>query len=411
MNALRLLKWRRCRLLCYCLALLCLYLFWAFMRNGNTIPLNRVFSDSSISDKLPITVGGFTEETLHSPLNKLIGCNTANRVGFDREMVHSELKWVHTSQFQKQLNHYLGNMVRDYSLPECNRLVLFFPATGAFQRDVFLDPSEETDFTAIFVANYLRLHMIPLIIDSWKGPLIIVIYIPSLRQEAVVNEFLSTAQFPANAQVYIFKPREDCFDAKHLPINLMRNLAIHYVQTSHYVVLDTDLRFSQQLYESLQRVSSAVWRSRYSVVVIPVFHLSEWVVKVKKCGSFLNCTLLSYEKAPSTLSRLRSCVKSGKCQVTWKATPSDLQTAESWLAGKRSLDRLSCYPLSEVSPYVVLRRHPSVPLFDPVFYGYEGNIKMYFEELRYYSNEWYVLKDGFVVNLIHPKSTYRLRNE
>lgn len=72
------------------------------------------------------------------------------------------------------------------------------------------------------------------------------IYIPSLRQEAVVNEFLSTAQFPANAQVYIFKPREDCFDAKHLPINLMRNLAIHYVQTSHYVVLDTDLRFSRQ---------------------------------------------------------------------------------------------------------------------------------------------------------------------
>ena len=48
------------------------------------------------------------------------------------------------------------------------------------------------------------------------------------------------------------------------------------------------------------------------------------------------------------------------------------------------MDRLSCYPLSEVSPYVVLRRHPSVPLFDPVFYGYEGNIKMYFEELRYY---------------------------
>lgn len=105
-----------------------------------------------------------------------------------------------------------------------------------------------------FNSSYLRLHMIPLIIDNWKGyqsllciyrsPLIFVIYIPSLRQETVVNAFLSTAQFPVNAQVYLFKPREDCFDAKNLPINLMRNLAIQYVQTSHYVVFDMDLRFS-----------------------------------------------------------------------------------------------------------------------------------------------------------------------
>ena len=73
-------------------------------------------------------------ESLHLPLNKLIGYNTASRVDYDRHAIQTQLEWVYTSEFQKRLNHYLGNMVRDYTSPVCNELSLFFPANGAFQK-------------------------------------------------------------------------------------------------------------------------------------------------------------------------------------------------------------------------------------------------------------------------------------
>lgn len=132
--------------------------------------------------------------------------------------------------------------------------------------------------------------------------MIIVIFVPSIKQEAVVNEFLFSYSFGENVQVYLFQPREDCFNAKHLPINLMRNLAIRHVQTTHYVVFDMDVRLSRppptpslsiaQLYATLQRVPPSVWKNRYSVVLIPVFFLDKDVVRVEDCASFKNCTLL-----------------------------------------------------------------------------------------------------------------------
>ena len=77
------------------------------------------------------------------------------------------------------------------------------------------------------------------------------------------------------------------------------------------------------------------------------------------------------------------------------------------------MEKLSCYPFDDYSPYAVLRRHPSVPLYDPLFYNYGRNKDIFFEELRYYcelarplshvARDWFVLREAFVVDLIHPK--------
>lgn len=45
---------------------------------------------------------------------------------------------------------------------------------------------------------------------------------------------------------------------------------------------------------------------------------------------------------------------------------------------------MTCFPYKGIEPYVILRRHPLVPLFDPSFYDYGGNKQILIERLRYF---------------------------
>lgn len=45
---------------------------------------------------------------------------------------------------------------------------------------------------------------------------------------------------------------------------------------------------------------------------------------------------------------------------------------------------MDCFPYKGIEPYVVLRRHPLVPLFDPAFYDYGGNKQILIERLRFF---------------------------
>lgn len=76
------------------------------------------------------------------------------------------------------------------------------------------------------------------------SPIIFVIYISTESQASVVSQFLLAKDFPEQVQIYTYEGKEGCFDNKHFPINKLRNMAIQYVQTTHYIVLDMDVSLS-----------------------------------------------------------------------------------------------------------------------------------------------------------------------
>lgn len=88
---------------------------------------------------------------------------------------------------------------------------------------------------------------------------------------------------------------------KHFPINKLRNLAIDFVTTTHYIVLDMDVHLSSMMrlliphsidnvYESLMNVPSFQWNDYHTVVIVPLFFFTSEGVNVADCNNLKNCT-------------------------------------------------------------------------------------------------------------------------
>ena len=61
-------------------------------------------------------------------------------------------------------------------------------------------------------------------------------------------------------------------ESTHVPINLLRNLCIRQVLTSHYIVLDAGAMPSDNLYTTLRSIPSELLsKDKYAFMVSPIF--------------------------------------------------------------------------------------------------------------------------------------------
>ena len=58
------------------------------------------------------------------------------------------------------------------------------------------------------------------------------------------------------------------------PINVLRNLGIRNVETSHFIVLDMDLMLGRNVHDELEKLPGWLKESNNSAVIIPLFFLS-----------------------------------------------------------------------------------------------------------------------------------------
>lgn len=79
-----------------------------------------------------------------------------------------------------------------------------------------------------------------------SSPIIFVIYISTEKQSDIVTKFLLSKHFSEDVQIFTFEGKSSCFSMKHFPINKLRNLAIDFVTTTHYIVLDMDVHLSSK---------------------------------------------------------------------------------------------------------------------------------------------------------------------
>lgn len=87
---------------------------------------------------------------------------------------------------------------------------------------------------------------------------------------------------------------------KYFPINELRNLAIRNIETSHFVVLDSDLMVSgcsvnefslDNSYDELMMIPESIHSRTDSAVILPVFFYNEKLM-LKHCNTIENCTQL-----------------------------------------------------------------------------------------------------------------------
>lgn len=98
----------------------------------------------------------------------------------------------------------------------------------------------------------------------------------------------------SNVPYYVLENRTQFIESGIYPINVLRDLAIESVETTHYLMLDGDVVVSSTLEKNIEKFTP-VLNDHYSFLLIQLFKFSPYVNntlcrKSGKCGSLLGAT-------------------------------------------------------------------------------------------------------------------------
>ena len=124
--------------------------------------------------------------------------------------------------------------------------------------------------------------MLPQILSRWPGRYVIVISTSAKKQQETI-QMIGSIHIPDRVTTIVYTTTSSVF-----PINLLRNLGIRNIQTSHFMILDMDLMLSSNMYSELQRLPKWLKRSSRSVIMIPLFFLSRSKI-LQYCAQLEDC--------------------------------------------------------------------------------------------------------------------------
>eukprot|EP00550_Attheya_septentrionalis_P011365 CAMPEP_0198303322 /NCGR_PEP_ID=MMETSP1449-20131203/56827_1 /TAXON_ID=420275 /ORGANISM="Attheya septentrionalis, Strain CCMP2084" /LENGTH=463 /DNA_ID=CAMNT_0044005809 /DNA_START=606 /DNA_END=1997 /DNA_ORIENTATION=- len=288
---------------------------------------------------------------------------------------------------------------------------------------------DATSTTLVVQASLDRLWILKETCRRWSDPIVVVVY---LEEHGVLPDV------PCPQLRFLSHPSAT---GTHYPINVMRNIGLDAVTTSHILVLDIDFIPSTDLNIIIQdtiRSQMSLPESQKSAkeaIVVPAFErtLAEPCKTMDECKSHM-------EKDPQFIPRsiegLRGCVSAKDCivfqsDVNWDGHAST--NSKAWLKGdwyeeadkskgegdNLPIKEIKCFDSIRYEPYVVLPwcpmkgsneqlsnpRRPIAPYFDERFHGYGKNKIQHVSHLRFLGYSWRILPRGFVLHHPHPPST------
>lgn len=120
----------------------------------------------------------------------------------------------------------------------------------------------------LFTFRSSRLFMLPQILSRWPGRYVIVISTSKSKLRETLKR-LGSIHLPERVTTLVYTVQSSVF-----PINLLRNLGIRNIQTSHFMVLDMDLMLSRNMYAELKRLPDWLKASEKSAILVPLFFLN-----------------------------------------------------------------------------------------------------------------------------------------
>ena len=159
------------------------------------------------------------------------------------------------------------------------------------------NPNDFDDITLITILTLVRKDRLPYLMKRWKHRINMVIFvteneIDELRE--VIDSYKSYKRI--TFILYIVKSRIGSryqsiyYDEKKpvyrnntiFPINVLRDLAIEFIDTTHYFVSDIDVYSSDTLYSTLQ-IHNQTLKDPKAVLLLKSFLMNEKEVDHKNC--------------------------------------------------------------------------------------------------------------------------------
>lgn len=148
--------------------------------------------------------------------------------------------------------------------------------------------------------------MIPLIISS---PIVFSIHVVE-DELSTFEDFLYSSDNSILCSDPVYLSSTNSFFSSNYPINILRNIGIRNVETSHYLLLDADMMLCEKSYEELLALPESLYRENRTAIIVPAIFSRT----VNVTGNTLESQLQSsLQNAPKTLEELRLCLLSRRC--------------------------------------------------------------------------------------------------
>lgn len=198
----------------------------------------------------------------------------------------------------------------------------------------------------------------------------------------------------------------DGYSEEEYPVNVLRNIALSNVRTSHVVYVDIDFWPSIDLYDTLETYRDYLSDHIYTALVIPAFQLN------RQCKGVRDCREKNIPKMPYFKNQLSNLI------LHRQASPFDPTNRgghgstryKDWIEQPSgTLIPIECVISNRYEPYTVFRYCNHVPPFQEVFTGYGKNKMTWTMQLLYSGYKLYQISTSFVIHYPHLESSARLK--
>lgn len=116
---------------------------------------------------------------------------------------------------------------------------------------------------------------------------IIVFYCTQKEVQSVISTYLQM-NLPSRFSVIFYSYSKSNPLAKDFPMNLLRNIGIYAVQTSHFLMLDMDIWVNHDFYQELHRVPPSLLFDPMNLFIVPIIFINKKLI-LPQCQSLPSC--------------------------------------------------------------------------------------------------------------------------
>ena len=130
---------------------------------------------------------------------------------------------------------------------------------------------------------------------------LVVVFLCNDSSELEIVTLLQKRYLPQRLTILLYVVDKMHPHYSHFPVNFLRNLAIRNIRTTHFLVLDMDLRMTSNhnimiiilanTYEEIRSLPSYVTDSNKTAVILPIFFFNHTTI-LRSCHTIESCAAL-----------------------------------------------------------------------------------------------------------------------
>jgi hypothetical protein len=266
--------------------------------------------------------------------------------------------------------------------------------------------AEDIDFTLVTQLSNDRLWMMKHHCDRWKSQISLAI-LTNRTYDNIEQELVDLGCNTSALSLQVLSSK--LYPADDYPVNVLRNMALSRVNTSHVMYADIDFWESQDLNVMLHlpQVTNHLAKSHKHALVVPAFQLN------RQCREWRECPEDNIPKMPRTRSEMLSLIKK---KQAWPFDPTNRgghgsTLYSTWVTKQTtpgSLIPIPCVNSNRYEPYLAFRYCRDLPPFQEAFSGYGKNKMTMMMHMLRSGYRLHQLGIGFLVHYPHLDSKSRM---